>query len=134
MTTITLAAGRRIELAQLDQELTYEGLLEGVPDAESNRRRIECLLRSDRAGSKLTPYLIAPIENPVAPDDPRTMLPEVTCIGRFRSLKPARDRTCDYSSLRIIWFQDEFAPPIDARVLEHIVALPWDERAHDLEF
>jgi hypothetical protein len=136
---ITLTSGRQIYLKTLLQEITYDGLLEGAPTVEMNNRIIERHMKSSSAGSGLPPYLIVPVERPIEydgkyPFGTPASLPIVVCIGRFTSLSPARDKTQDYSSLRIIWFQDDFVFPIAPDVLHKITNLPWDDRAHDLQY
>ncbi len=49
------------------------------------------------------------------------------------SPEPARDPLQDYSVLTVIWFQDDFAFPIDPQVLEQIRALDWEQLAQDFE-
>jgi hypothetical protein len=38
-----------------------------------------------------------------------------------------RDTSNDYSFLHILWFQDDYAFPIDAEVLEKIKQIPFGE-------
>jgi hypothetical protein len=40
----------------------------------------------------------------------------------------------DGSSLVIIWFQNDFALPIDPAVVEQIKAIDWDSAAYDWEW
>jgi len=135
--SITLASGRTIALVALDQSVTYEGLLEGIPTVEMNARRVAWLVKGGHAGSSLAPYLVPPkerlIEHQGYPFGTPAALPRVTCVARFQSRDVARDARCDYSELRIIWFQESFALPIDPEVLEHIRDIRWEEHAHDLE-
>jgi hypothetical protein len=136
---LMLTSGRHIRLMELSQELTYEGLLEGLPTAERNAHKLQWLPTSKIAGSSLRAYLVTPVQRPIEyrgkyPFGTPQELPRVTCIGRFTSLDTARDASQDYSSLRIIWFQDEYAFPIDPEVLPQILAVPWNDVAHDLEY
>jgi hypothetical protein len=137
---IDLPSGRRLQLQELRQYWTYEGLLEGLPTTEQNETRLERLVSDPRnwfyPGG---PYLIRPAEEPLEyrgerpyPFGTPSALPAVTCIGRFTSLDPARDQARDYSGLVIIWFQREFALPIDAAVVDQIRSLDWERHAADL--
>jgi hypothetical protein len=60
-------------------------------------------------------------------------LPMVTCVGVFKDVFPARDKTKDQSYLKILWYQDDFAPPIDDAVFEQIRFIDWDALAWDVE-
>jgi hypothetical protein len=139
---IVLPSGRWLHLQELRQYRTYEGLLEGLPTAERNKQRLERLVSEYRdAPYPGSPYLIRPTEEPVEYRDGRrypfgtpSALPEVTCIGRFMSHEPARDEASDYSGLVIIWFQKEFAMPIDPSVGEHLRSLDWGRNAADLYY
>jgi len=137
---IALSTGRELGLQALTQQLTYEGLLEGLPTTRINKSQMDRLVAEQRA--KVNPvYLVAPIETPIDlgpgrsyPFGSPATLPEVTCIGRFRS-EPfgERDPGC-YSELTIIWFQSEFAMPIEPSVLEEIASLDWDALASNFEY
>jgi len=139
---LDLPSGRRLYLRELRQYLTYEGLLEGLPTAERNKQRLERLVAEHRdkpyAGG---PYLIRPTETRVEykRDEPYPFgtpaaLPSVTCIGRFDSLQPARDKSRDLSGLVVIWFQDEFAFPIDPAVVSQLLAIDWEAHAADMDY
>src|SRR5579872_3207172 len=139
---IDLPSGRRLYLKELRQYLTYEGLLEGLPTAERNKQRLERLVAEHRdkpyAGG---PYLIRPTETPIEynrdghpyPFGTPSALPSVTCIGRFDSLKPARNQASDFSGLVVIWLQEEFAFPIDPIVTAQLLEINWEKHAADMD-
>jgi hypothetical protein len=128
---ITLGSGREVSLCQLTQELTYAGLLEGVPNRKLNKMQVDGLVAKWR---KLQPvHLVPPVETPIEWRQPwpfgsePAKLPTVTCIGRFWS---DTFITGDHpTTLTIIWFQNEFAMPIDPAVLAKIIGLHWDALA-----
>ena len=138
-----LHTGRSLYLRELRQYLTYEGLLEGLPTAERNQQRLESLVAKHRdkpyAGG---PFLIQPTETPIEynrdgrqyPFGTPSALPSVTCIGRFDSLQPARDKNCDFSGLVIIWYQEEFAFPIEPSVVSKLLAIDWETHAADMDY
>lgn len=135
--SITLSTGRKLDLSALAQELTYEGLLEGAPTTKINRRHVDALVAHERAKRSGTAvYLVPPMEIPLpgrdepGPMGPLAALPRVTCIGRFRS-EPIVDSPGCYSELTIIWFQDDFALPVEPSVLEAITRLDWNATAQD---
>lgn len=131
---IILASGRRVHLQGLRQYWTYEGL----PTAEGNRRRLDSLIAGHRdAPDPGAPRLIPPVEEPIAVDRPYpfgtpSALPAITCIGRFTSSKPARAETHDFSGLVVIWFQRDYALPIDPVALDHLRRVDWNRHAADL--
>ena len=59
-------------------------------------------------------------------------LPEVTCIGHFQSITPARDQSKDMSSLSIVWYQNEFG--IDQSAVEYLRRIDWEHSAVDWEY
>lgn len=135
-----LAEGRDIGLVSLDQRFTYEGLLEGLPTVESNRRLLEGLRvakpaqRPDIACLLLPPpetLILWESERPYPFGTPAS-LPAVICVGRFRSSAPAR--AGDYSELIVTWLQDAFALPISPDVVEQLTRIEWAKVASDLEY
>lgn len=139
---IDLDSGRRLSLMELKQFLTDEGLLEGLPTAERNRQRVERWVLEHRGRPYPgEPHLIRPVETPVPYQGDRpyrfgtpSALPSVTCMGRFTSLDPARDPVREYSGLVVLWFQEEFALPIDPAILRQIRSLDWETLAADLDY
>ena len=130
-----LASGRIIDLLALDQHYTYEGLLAGIPTREMNQDMMDRLIAGYvRPAEYGVPLLLEPMQQQleVSPHRPHrgtaTRLPLVTCIARFDS--DGQLGTDDiWSVLRVIWFQDEFAFPIEERVLQQIRAIDWETHA-----
>ena len=58
------------------------------------------------------------------------VLPPVTCFGLFTASRPARGADDPYSSVLLIWFQDNWGLPDDPRTLRLIADLDWDSYAH----
>jgi hypothetical protein len=137
--TITLGTGRTLTLHALAQELTYEGLLEGVPTTKFNESLMNGVVKRQRTtGPSISVHLVAPVETPIdmghsymSSFGEPARLPSVTCIGRFRSEPIAKEGSGWYSELTIVWFQSEFAMPFEPRVLEEIIRLDWDALAAD---
>ena len=67
------------------------------------------------------------------PDDAHEpmKIPPVACLATFESMASARDPDADCSSLNVVWFQDDFGPPVDADVLRQFRALDWRALATD---
>ena len=134
-----LRTGRSLMLRELRQRDFYEGLLEGCPTSEQNREDVQRVVAEEESRRGQRPYLIQPIERPVkhkrrSSFGPRGMLPTIVCVGRFDSFQPARASNQDASELTIIWFQHEWAHPIDPGVREQIRAIDWDQHAHDFSW
>ena len=132
----TLFTGRTIELRHLVQYLTYGGLLMGFPSREMNRQTIEQLMtRHAPPGGDEAAYLVTPAETPFElPEGAHehgtpARLPTVTCVARFLSDRLQRRPHEIWSALTVIWFQDEFAFPIDPLVQIEIASLDWDAHA-----
>jgi hypothetical protein len=134
--TIRLRSGREVNVTSLRQGAVYAGLIEGVPTKQMNRHEIEGILAGlRRSGSE--PYLIAPQERPITLSRPYPFgepaaLPGISCVARLRSDSPARGGG-DHSYLTVVWFQDDYAFPIDKTVLDQIVCLDWEKLAFDYE-
>jgi uncharacterized protein (TIGR02996 family) len=133
-------SGRSVLLREFRQRDFYEGLLEGVPSSEDNRESLERLVHEEGNRRGWEPYLIQPVERPVprrAADpfpEPRGLFPTTACVARFDSFEPARDKSRHASELTVIWFQHEWAFPIDPGVREQIRAIDWDQHAHDFDW
>jgi len=151
--SLKLTCGRELILDKLIQSRTYAGLLEGTPNNGSNDRTIEWLLDRARKDSDTLgePYLVAPARRDCLrekghmasvaerkikrPEQFRHMpewLPNIECIGFFRSLSPARDTTKDASSLTVVWFQDDFG--FCQRAIQDLLVVDWNQHAVDWEY
>jgi len=138
-----LDSGRRIQLKELRQFRTYEGRAEGLPTKEHNQVLQDRLMAS-HAGQSY-PHgpacLIRPEERDLLyrggksyPLGTPAAMPAITCIGRFESSSPARDQSMDCSALLVIWFQEQFAFPVDPVAMARIAAIDWDGLAVDLPY
>jgi len=148
---IQLNSGRVVQLEELNQRFTYEGLQGGVPTSKMNQEIIErALNRAVSPFLKEGPLLIQPVEVAIEASDlelesPKwkwkredsgepARIPDILCEGRFESSSPVHDTSQDGSSLVIVWFQNAFALPIDPEIVEQIKAIDWESAAHDWEW
>ena len=142
---IKLTDGRIVSIVELCQHGTYGGLIVGKPHEELNKKRIEAALSyaKDKIWSATKPTLIPPvicepkiteedITKYVIFDQPQ-YLPRVTCFAQLMSSSPARDKTMFGSWLTVVWYQDQYAFPIDTHVLECIMQLDWNNIATDFD-
>lgn len=122
--TITCARGFEPRLLELEQHSTYRGLLDGGPNHELNEQILAEV--AGRAG-RIPTHLVRPTERLIerrrpSPYGPLVHVPERMCTGLF-----------DLGGhwLTIVWFQDAWAPPIDAVVLAELEKLEFLELAFD---
>lgn len=143
---LTLDTGREIWLEKLNQFGTYAGLLVGNPTPVDNDR---CVNRVSKGAatefySDRPTFVIPPVRTRLAhlatrtptPSDPSThyeRLGWVTCIGRFFS-EPISGSDADRSCLIVVWWQDEFAFPLESGVEAAFKSLDWDVHAWDWSF
>jgi len=59
------------------------------------------------------------------------LLPSTTCIALFNSTALSRRDSEPYSSMVVVWFQNEFALPIEDEVLGLIRRIDWESQAAD---
>ena len=120
-------------------------LIEGVPIARLNDKYVESAMKWAEQKCGVRPHLIPPPRRDYLrqPGDMQSVrerfpwipewLPMVRCIGTFKDVVPARDPTRHLSVLVVVWFQDEYAPPIQEPALSQILNLDWESLATDVE-
>ena len=139
---ISLDSRRTISLDELHQHLTYAGLLEGLPTRKLNKDILSELKDTvhNKIWASTTPHIIKPHESPVKLSDERkayyqargpewepVILPKIICIGHFMSDAITDDFM--FSSLTIVWFQEDWMMPIDNTILQQIKSINWDKHA-----
>ena len=143
---ITLSSGRSIFLEKLYQQQTYAGFIEGFPNKTNNNRQIEFVVEIARKmdDNESDVHLVSPErysylrqmggkEKDFFNDKSTEWLPMVACVGIFKSDAIARNPKKQESRLTLVWYQDEFGPPIDEGVLERIKAIDWNSLAVDID-
>ena len=136
---ISLHTGRKIFLEQLFQYRTYAGVLTGFPNAEINRSFIQRAIQyaTQKIWIPTEPYLLEPEVRAIPlPAEIRAQLwyepqklPDVVCLAQFHSPQPTSGSDEAYSFLTVVWFQDQFALPIDASIKERLASIDWDTYA-----
>jgi hypothetical protein len=127
---IELDSGLLIHLRNLNQRGTYDGLLEGIFSARLSNMLLKMALERVRKPS----LLIEPVRHPFQlPENlrrsgPGERLPEVECSAMFLSTW-IPGRGADQTYLNILWYQDQWALPIDPAVLEQIKKVDWPTHA-----
>ena len=121
--------GKSVFAMELLQYAAYDGLFEGPSHASWNTKIMKAAVGRARKPGWREPLLIEPEHRPVpeagASKDPFEMIPGVVCIAYLQALR--HDNPNVWYELPVVWFQDELAPPIDARVLHAIEELDWQK-------
>ncbi len=128
---IRLADGRIIALCSLFQSHTYDGLIEGLPTVEMNRRIIDATVADATARWGHLPLLIEPVETPITigrsyPFGTPAAIPPIQCVSRWTSGFESRGELDGFVELTIIFYQHGFAMPIARDNLARIEACDWD--------
>ena len=120
---IEFAHGVLVQLAELHQKRTYEGLLEGLPTKEMNSQQIQALRNEHRSL-----HLIQPTERPIEWEGPTpypfgtpSSLPPIQCVARLQ----AREDPVSIREGIFAWFQGTWAPPIEEATLGEFGRLDW---------
>ena len=140
---ITLASGRTIDMRDIRQSYTYQGVIEG--DLVYIHHEILENARA-RFGYSKPPVVIIPegheylsetdpdkkYEHTLRHLHPRDRkLPRVCCSSMFRSVPLGNDQWSDWSMLGVIWFQDTFIPHFNEDALEKIKVIDWETNCVD---
>ncbi len=137
------ADGREVDLESMHKFYIYRGDLLGAM-----RHPIQRLKQIEEEAARLHPwYKAAPViippvlleyllPNMVLPSNSpegfpgAVTLPRVAVIAELRSHREARDSTCCFSSLLVIWFQESFGDASD-ETMAQIASLDWNALAFD---
>ncbi len=129
---LDLSCGVAIELTELRQKRTYIDVIEGVPCRSVNNVWLAELRAGSRAATTPTYLVPPPQQQRWQHEDPDKgwFLPDKKCFAVFRgpSTHGGHD---DITELEVVFFQEEWAMPIDASVLTHIRGI--DSFEHALE-
>jgi hypothetical protein len=118
---------------RLEQERTYRGLMEGVPNALINDRMLEPIRRASQGRGfwfiepRRRDYLRTPGDMAgvrTIGGHPPEWLPMVYVSMRLQA---------GPSWVEIRFYQDEFAPPLDDGIGAALLALDWYARAEGLD-
>lgn len=119
---------------RLFQRKTYYGLLEGIPNSEINKSMVEnCKEEARRYFGISKVLLISPGEKIriLSPGREMAELPTVVCMAELSHYKPMKDLSLECSRLCLIWYQEDYAFPVDPEILAAIANLSWKECSED---
>lgn len=135
--------GREVDLESMHQGFLYAGdLLGWMSHPEERLERVMDKAKSLYSWNKAPAVIIPPVlleysmpDRPAPVYDPEkhlgpVTLPRVYVIAELRSHQPARDKYECFSSLIVVWFQENFgdvAPEIQQKIAE----LDWNNLAYD---
>lgn len=131
---------KEVTIKRIKQWHTYGGLLEGIPTDKMNARIIERTKIDAKEFSRMEEiYLIEPKQEPIDYDgnyrfgNPAA-LPGVTCIAELWHNDVFRDTDKMFSSLCIIWFQEDYAFPIDEEIVKAIKKIPFSKICGEFDY
>lgn len=101
-----------------------------------NAREIERARSEARARNGHEPFLIEPAQTPIEyegryPFGEPAALPAIGCVADFSG--DGKLGAAYYTSLTVIWFQDDYAFPISPESEQALVALDWETLAKEQE-
>ena len=131
---------KKVTIKTIKQWETYGGLLEGVPTKRSNKRTIE---RTKKEAKKITGvhqiFLIETEQKPIEHiknyvfGTPAS-LPKITCVAELWYNDVFRDKNKMFSSLCIIWYQEDYAFPIEEHILDAIKEIPFSKICGEFDY
>ena len=127
MRGFTLSSGRVVSVAELHQRQTYAGVLAGRPGPRLNQAVIDAILEEAKwYGVAREARFIRPSADAFA-----GRLPSVACIAVLESGQLARQGSEPYSSMTVVWFQDELAPPFEKNLETYLRSIDWETSAQE---
>ncbi|QVY65549.1 hypothetical protein [Polaribacter sp. Q13] len=120
-----------VYISSIEQNLTYSNLLEGFPNQSYNA---EIIYREGKDKYFNEIYVIDPKQTQISYlSEDNYVIPKVTCRITVRSNKNLKDVGKDFSSLRIVWFQDDYVFPIDKEIIEKLKEIPYHKLCGEYE-
>jgi len=130
---LIIEGNRQVTITMLMQSFVYAGLLEGLPNERMNQGIIAGLKNEAKKFCHQDEiYMIDPITEVIPYEGAYRAgapiaLPPICCIALLQHYGPIRDMSNDGAALGLIWFQREYAFPIDAGILETIKTIPFSK-------
>jgi hypothetical protein len=129
---------KRIFIESIYQFHTYRGLFSGMPNERINKQILEYSYRKATEDSFCgKAHMLYPKQTAIPIKDERTYketpmaLPDITCIAELRYYKPLTNPDRFMSCMCVVWFQDNYAFPIQDNVLQQFLNLRWSSVAID---
>lgn len=129
----------KVMITSIHQEITYDGLLEGYPCEKVNTMILHnTKIKAGNLFFMDEIYMIEPFikvnRNQSGSFGKMMELPMVTCMATLMCREVFRDQDKHFSALTVIWFQDQYAFPIQEDILEKITAVPFKEVCGEFDY
>lgn len=138
--SLIIENNKEVTIKSIKQWHTYGGLLEGIPTDKMNTQIIERTKIEAKEFSRMEEiYLIEPKQEPIDydgnyPFGNPAALPGVTCVAELWHNDVFRDTDKMFSSLCIIWFQEDYAFPIDEEIVKDIKEIPFSKICGEFDY
>ena len=120
-----------VYISSIEQFLTYANMIEGHPSQGYNE---EVIYREGKDKRFNEIFVIEPKQRQISYlSEDNYSIPLVTCRVTVQSNKNLKDASKDFSSLRIVWFQDDYAFPIDKEIIEKLKEIPYQKLCGEYE-
>jgi hypothetical protein len=137
----TVENDKMVRMSGLYQWPTYAGLLEGLPTDKMNERILNEIAEDAKRHIPYCDavYVIEAEQKPIEyegkyPFGKPMSLPGIVCVTNLTCSDTVRDKNMDASHLTIVWFQENYAFPIDVEIREKIMQIPWSKVAEDFGY
>lgn len=137
---LIIEGDKEVRIKRISQSYTYGGLLEGLPTTRMNDYILASVKEEAKKFCGLDEiYLIEPQQTPIPYDGKYPFgtpmsLPSVICIIKIWYYTTFRDKEKDFSCLGIIWFQNDYAFPIDEEIVEKIKEIPFSKICGEFQY
>ena len=138
--SLIIENNKEVTIKSIKQWHTYGGLLEGVPTDEMNENIIDRTKKEAKEFLGMDEiYLIEPKQKPIDfdgkyPFGNPASLPGVTCLVELWCNDVFRNTDKMFSSLCVIWFQEDYAFPIEKKILSKIKEIPFSEICGEFDY
>ncbi|MGV7106843.1 hypothetical protein [Flavobacterium sp. U410] len=137
---LIIETNKEVTIKRIKQWYTYYGLLEGLPTDKMNERIINRTKKEAKEFSGLDEiYLIEPKQTLIDYDGKYPFgnpvsLPGITCIAELWHNDVFRNTDKMFSSLCLIWFQEDYAFPIEKDILDKIKEIPFSKICGEFDY
>ena len=127
-------------IVEIKQYHTYRNMLEGIPNSRHNKIILERPINEAKELFDLQNiHLIEPIITPIEyegeyPFGKTESLPEITCLAELRCYSAFKNENMDYSGLGLVWFQDDYAFPIEKTINDIIKTISYRKICEEFSY
>ena len=130
----------QVIIVEIKQFLTYGNLLEGIPNLRHNKIIIERTISEAKELFHLQKvHLIEPVLTPIEyqgryPFGKTESLPRITCLAELKCSLAFKNKDMDFSGLGLVWFQDDYAFPIEKNINDTIKKIPYRKICEEFSY